>query len=128
MPPVPEAAEYELSDNTSSTSTLHDEIQTVTDTEYQIEHGRVNGLVGSIHQKKPLFQSAPPAFVGPSIGSDSENYSYQPPKQPFPGNSNLVSFKYGESGIIAATCDMLTDNTVNFANFLILFSLLISFE
>ena len=117
MPPVPEAAEYELSDNTSSTSTLHDEIQTATDTDYQIEHGRVNGLVASVRHKKPLFQSAPPpAYVGPStiLGSDSENYGAYQLKQPFPGgaSSNLISFKYGESGIIAATCDMLTDNTV----------------
>ena len=37
---MPEAVEYETTDNTSSLSTLHEDTQN-TETEYQIEHGRV---------------------------------------------------------------------------------------
>jgi hypothetical protein len=60
LPPVPEAAEYELSDNTSSTSTLHDEMIQIAEGEYQIEHGRVASMV--VNSKK-LCQQAPSIFV-----------------------------------------------------------------
>ena len=40
MPTVPEAAEYETTDNTSSSSTLQEEVNNI-ESEYHIEHGRV---------------------------------------------------------------------------------------
>lgn len=49
LPPVPEAAEYEVSsssssDNTSSSaSTLNEDIQNI-ETEYQFEHGKINSF------------------------------------------------------------------------------------
>lgn len=55
LPPVPEAAEYEISDNTSSSSTLHEDLQT----DYQIEHGRVSS--SGVNKKK--FYQAPSTMV-----------------------------------------------------------------
>lgn len=52
LPPVPEAVEYETTDNSSSLSTLHEDTQN-TETEYQIEHGRV---CSSAVSNKKFFQ------------------------------------------------------------------------
>jgi hypothetical protein len=56
LPPVPEAAEYELgSDNTSSsTSTSREEMIKNMESDYQIEHGQVSCSLG-VNQKK-VFQ------------------------------------------------------------------------
>jgi hypothetical protein len=100
LPPVPEAAEYELSDNTSSSSTLHDDIQTTTETEYHIEHGKVSSLAKKSKKfsQAPVMQNLRQQSQYNSSGESGSSASYF---------ENKMCFKY-ESG----NSEMTSDTTV----------------